>query len=108
MTRGPVVDSPAFEVVCEALESLTKMTRSEARGTVRITLKQIGLDPTHVTRSEIAATLMTALPGVLEACRIEDAQQVCAEIARSLLASSSASPSPEATAPESAAVPEGD
>lgn len=37
-------DSPIFELVCEHVEAEAKLTRLEARGTVRLLLKEVGLD----------------------------------------------------------------
>ena len=41
----------SFAHVCEALESKTKRNRLEARGTVRLALREAGLDVSSVTRA---------------------------------------------------------
>jgi len=44
-----MTETTAFQTTCELLEQLTTMTRAEARGTVRITLKEAGIDPRRAT-----------------------------------------------------------
>ena len=39
-----MADLTAFEQACESLEQLTELSRLEARGTLRIALKEAGLD----------------------------------------------------------------
>lgn len=79
-----MTETIAFQTACELLEQLTIMTRAEARGTVRITLKEAGVDPCLATPAEISRTLETALPAVLRTCRIGDPERICARIVRDL------------------------
>ena len=44
-----MADSPAFDCVCEKLEEAPPRDRLQARGTVRLALKQAGLDARSVT-----------------------------------------------------------
>lgn len=47
-----MVESPVFSWVAERLEIRSKMTRLQARGTLRRLLKDAGLDGETLTRSE--------------------------------------------------------
>jgi len=70
-------DSEAFESACLALEELTHMNRAETRGTVRICLREAGLDAARVTVRELATLAVSALPPELAARGVPDAMQVC-------------------------------
>jgi hypothetical protein len=81
-----VSQSPAFEWVCGRLESTIGWTRLVARGTVRLALKDLGLDPHTVGKKEMLATLRTSLPKALETHRIEGAKALCERLDRELAA----------------------
>lgn len=92
-----MADTTAFDFTCEALERLTSLDRLEARGTVRIALKQAGLEPRSVTHAQMAVTAARILPGELVSRGIEDAERVCAELSAGLgrLESAPAAETPE-------------
>jgi hypothetical protein len=75
-----MADARAFEFVCDALERETSLDRLAARGTVRIALKQAGLDPRTVTRSQLLVALEKLLPGELTSRGVADAASVCARL----------------------------
>lgn len=79
-----MADSPVFERACAELEQRTAMDRMAARGTVRIGLKEAGLDPRSVEARQMGIVLRKVLPSELEARGVEDAQAVCDEIAELL------------------------
>jgi hypothetical protein len=76
--------STAFEWLCEELEKTTTLDRLAARGTVRIALKQAGLEATSATGDQLAVVLARVLPGELTRCGIEDADGVCQRAAARL------------------------
>ena len=67
-----MADSPAFESVCELLENCTNLDRLESRGTVRLALKNAGLDPHNVTAPQMTVVLEKVLPDELAARGIAD------------------------------------
>jgi len=74
-----------FDFVAERLERATDFDRLEARGTVRLALKQAGLDPKTLSgEREMRVVLQKVLPGELEARGIQDADSVCAGLAEAL------------------------
>jgi hypothetical protein len=79
-----MAESSAFSVTCEALERGTSLDRLEARGTVRIALKQAGLDPASVTGHEMSVVLSEILEAELSTRGVDDARAVCEGIQRSL------------------------
>lgn len=83
-----MVDSPAFEWVCAALESETSLGRLEARGTMRLALKKAGLEPGRITKSEMAVILDRVLPRELVARGIADGAAFCARLGRRILSAS--------------------
>ena len=73
--------STAFEWLCDELESSTDLDRLASRGTVRIALKQAGLDPNVATADQLAVVLEHVLPGELGSRGIEAADGICSQIA---------------------------
>ncbi|MBW2314011.1 MAG: hypothetical protein JRH10_07450 [Deltaproteobacteria bacterium] len=90
----------AFTIVCDHLERATVLERPAARGTVRLALKEAGLDPESVTPSQMAVVTEKLLPSELEALRITDVNGHCQSIRGRLKRlesdSSSSDASPEA------------
>lgn len=76
--------APVFELVADELERRTDLGRLEARGTVRLALKDAGLDAGSVTRSQMAVALEKVLPGQLGARGIAEPQAVCRLLAETL------------------------
>jgi len=79
-----MADSKAFTTLCEELESSSTLDRLEARGTVRLALKQAGLEAGSVTASQLAVVVEKILPGELKTRGIDDADSVCTQLGTSL------------------------
>lgn len=67
-----MADSPAFECICELLEQSTSLDRLESRGTVRLALKQAGLEAHNVTASQMSVILEKVLPAELTSRGVTD------------------------------------
>lgn len=74
----------AFELVAEALERETYFDRLAARGTVRLALRQAGLDARNVTSGEMRRVVELHLPAELECRGVENVTPFCARLAASL------------------------
>jgi hypothetical protein len=74
----------AFDQVCESLERRTSLDRLQCRGTVRLALKEAGLDAARVQPSEMAVVLQRILPGALRSRGVEAPEALCEELARGL------------------------
>jgi len=79
-----MAESSAFDHVCAGLERGTTLDRLQARGTVRLALKEAGLDPAHVQPGEIAVVLRRVLVGALQSRGVADAEALCEQLARGL------------------------
>ena len=77
-------ETRAFTHVCEALAGLTQMDRLQARGPVRLALKQAGLDPATVTPREMSVVVGKILPAELAARGIASPETICREMGASL------------------------
>lgn len=75
-----------FESVADALEQRTDLSQLEARGTIRLALKQAGLEAREVTSAQMAVVLEQVLPRELRARGIERGVEVCGQIGVSLRA----------------------
>ncbi len=88
-----------FDIAAEKLEGSTDMDRLAARGTLRIAIKEAGLDPHKLTIPQLRVVFEKLMPKELDARGVSDAAATCEavmdEIARSADAidiASSASP----------------
>ena len=75
-----MAESKAFDFVCSELERRTSMTRLEARGTVRIALKDAGLAPDSVRGPELQVVLQRLMPKELTARGVAAAEEICRAI----------------------------
>ena len=76
-----MADSPAFDWICQELESQTDLDRLEARGTVRIALKSSGLEASSVLPDQMRVVIERILPGELNARGVETAEALCSRLA---------------------------
>ena len=79
-----MAESEVFDFVCEQLETQTLLDRLEARGTVRITLKQAGLEARSVSVQQMTVAVEKVLPAELESRGVEEGARVCSSIASGL------------------------
>jgi hypothetical protein len=88
----------AFDHVCEGLERRTSLDRLQCRGTVRLALKEAGLDAGRVLPGEMAVVLRRVLPDALRARGVENPEAVCQALAGGLdaLPAAPAGDTPEA------------
>jgi hypothetical protein len=75
-----MADLTPFEHACERLEQLTGFSRLEARGTVRLALKEAGLDPASVKAAELSVVARKVLPNELAARGVADAESICEQL----------------------------
>jgi hypothetical protein len=75
-----MADSAAFEFACNQLETKTSLDRLAARGTVRIALKQAGLEARTVTPEQMTVIVQKMLPTELASRGIDGAEEVCQAI----------------------------
>jgi hypothetical protein len=87
----------AFDAICEGLEQRTSLDRLQCRGTVRLALKEAGLDAGRVLPREMAVVLERLLPGALRSRGVAEPEAICRELARGLSALPSA---PSADTPD--------
>jgi hypothetical protein len=92
-----MAESQAFDFVCDQLEQGTLLDRLAARGTVRLALKQAGLEAGTVTPDQMVVVVERVLPAELSSRGI-DADAVCSAIRSGLrgMASGPAMETPDA------------
>jgi len=76
-----MADAAAFEFICERLEARTSLDRLAARGTVRIALKQAGLDARSVTPQQMGVVVEKVLAAELQTRGVDGAAALCRELA---------------------------
>jgi hypothetical protein len=75
-----MADSEAFDKACALLEDETELSRLEARGTIRIALKQSGLSPASVVASELLVVVREILPKELVLRGIDHVEEACSKL----------------------------
>jgi hypothetical protein len=91
-------NATAFDWICGELERLTSLDTLEARGTVRLTLKEAGLEARTVTPEQLTVAVQRILGGELRARGVENADEVCGNLVtglKGLEAASATGESPE-------------
>jgi hypothetical protein len=93
-----MADSAAFDFVCDRLEEGSSLDRLAVRGTVRIALKQAGLEASSVTPEQLSVVVEKVLPAELSARGVDGYEGLCATIRSGLasLAPGSRSDTPDA------------
>lgn len=69
-----------FSFVAEQLERCTPLDRLESRGTLRLVLKESGLEPKTVTQKQFCVILDSVAPNELESRGVAEAAAICAAL----------------------------
>lgn len=93
-----MADAEAFDYVCDYLEQNSALDRLAARGTIRIALKQAGLEARTVSPEQMAVVVEKVLPKEITSRGVADAERVCTELGHGLgrLESGAAAETPDA------------
>ncbi len=78
-------ESPLFGWLSDELERRTSLSRLEARGTVRLVLKEAGLEASALDAKQLNVVLARLMPDALKKRGVADAPVVCRRIADALL-----------------------
>ena len=89
-----------FEMVAKELERRTDLSKLEARGTVRLALKEAGLEGRSVTVEQMIVMLRKVMPDEMRSRGVERPEQICEAIITALKSSGAASSRPKAESPE--------
>jgi hypothetical protein len=69
-----------FDQAAETLESLTDLDRLEARGTLRIALKEAGLDAKNLTLPQLETIFERVMPQQLDLRAVGDSRSICSAV----------------------------
>ncbi len=70
-----------FDWTCAQVEEATELNALETRGTLRIALKNAGLEAASVSADEMKILLNRVIPRELEVRAVENAASLCASLA---------------------------
>lgn len=87
-----MADSDAFDWLTAKLERHTALSRLEARGTVRLVLKEVGLDPSTVSAPQLIVVLERLLGPALAKRKVDDADPLCKQLSAELAAHAAQQP----------------
>ena len=89
-----------FDLAAERLEEGSGMDRLEARGTLRLAVKEAGLDVQNLTVTQLRAVFEKLMPGELEARGVTDAAETCQSVMRDIAGAASAADLKDANSPD--------
>jgi len=76
--------STIFDFISKEIERRTDLGRLEARGTVRLALKEAGFDAESVTARHMTVVLERVMPDALTIRGVPDSAAICKALATSL------------------------
>ena len=79
-----MADSHAFEWTCAELERASSLDKLEARGTIRLALKQAGLEARTATGQQMTVVVEKVLPSELQTRGIDAAADICSGLVTGL------------------------
>jgi len=94
------VEASLFDIAAEQIERHTSLDRLEARGTLRLALKDAGLDPQSVAVAQLSVVFERVMPGELEKRGIEDAAAACRAAMGDVTSSWAAADTPTSSSPD--------
>jgi hypothetical protein len=83
------VATTLFDIAAERLEETSDMDRLEARGTLRIAVKEAGLDVQNLTIPQLLAVFEKLMPKELEARGVTDAAATCKAVMKDIVSAAS-------------------
>jgi hypothetical protein len=75
-----MADAEAFDYVCDYLEQNSALDRLAARGTIRIALKQAGLEARTVSPEQMTVVVEKILPKELGSRGVAEAERICTDL----------------------------
>ncbi len=73
-------DSPVFEWACAVIESGSTLNRTQVRGTLRLALKQAGLDSDNLSPGQLRVIARRVLPSELRLRGVSGHDAICAKL----------------------------
>jgi len=83
------VANTLFDIAAERLEEGSDMDRLEARGTLRLAVKEAGLDVQNLTVPQLQAVFEKLMPQELEARGVADAAATCKAVMKGIAGAAS-------------------
>jgi nitrogen fixation/metabolism regulation signal transduction histidine kinase len=94
------VAATLFDIAAEKLEGATGMDRLESRGTLRIAVKEAGLDAQKLTMPQLRAVFEKLMPKELEARGVGEATAICKAVVDDIASAASEADSTAANSPD--------
>jgi hypothetical protein len=89
-----------FDLVADELERRTDLAKLEARGTVRLALREAGLDARAVSSEQMTVMLRKVMPKEMQSRGIEDAESICEAIIAAVAGANTGGPPADTESPE--------
>lgn len=79
-----MADTRAFEVAFQSLEDSSSLDRLESGGTIRLSLKQAGVEAGQVSAGQMRVVASQVLAGELRARGVDDVDRTCERLQQAL------------------------
>lgn len=89
-----------FDLAAEQLEHHTSLDRLEARGTLRLALKESGLDPQSLAVAQLSVVFEKVMPGELANRGVADSAAACRAVMDDVTSSQLAADAPASSSPD--------
>jgi len=89
-----------FDIAADKLEESSGMDRLEARGTLRLAVKQAGLDVQNLSVPQLRTVFEKLMPKELEARGVDDAAAACRAAMKGVLSTASAADPANSNSPD--------
>lgn len=89
-----------FDIAAERLEESTDMDRLAARGTLRLALKEAGLDTQNLSVAQLQAVFEKLMPKELEARGVADAAATCNAVMNDVVSAASTADLADSDSPD--------
>jgi hypothetical protein len=89
-----------FDFAAQQLEHHTSLDRLEARGTLRLALKEAGLDPQGLALAQLSVVFEKLMPAELENRGVADASAACRAVMDGVTSSWTAADTPASSSPD--------
>jgi hypothetical protein len=76
--------SPIFEWLCDEISGRTTLGPLQSRGTVRLALKEAGLEPRTISKAQALVIVERLLPRMLQVRGVANFTEICTKVGHAL------------------------
>jgi len=94
------VATPLFDIAAKRLEASTDLDRLAVRGTLRLALKEAGLEPQNLSVAQLRAVFEKLMPKELEARGVANPAAICSAVMNDVMSAARTADLEMSTSPD--------